>query len=440
MGNNIEAKSSWKELKEYFSKKSMMEILGVDRDENAHSKFLGWLFEKPEALTLLLTLLNKTPKKNKQPSCAPILNVEGIKKIFSITEDFFIINEEKRRADILITVYPKENEQPFYIVIENKVYSDEHTKQTSAYFEHYQKKYDGRVFFVFLTLPKRLCLSKQKTTEPECQEFIPITYQDIMSHVLDKLNKDDLVDDYIQCLGISYWQEKKAMAYSKDFVDLLNSYWKNCKSQIMQFCQVDEEYSEELIETWNEHSDFLRTTIKSLAGMPVDVFNGSVNEHDFICTLNDVVNGKDFTKYVIVERSGAKSEPLGKQDLIYYLVSRYVKERKNNKLATDFGILTNVFNETWRMRPGSHKGTLTNQIVIDKKRYDDEVKNETNWKQLDGLDIWVLHTLWDGKELMRKVIEKVKGIEGLRDLKITEQDDLDKVRIRLMSKDKKQSN
>lgn len=34
-----------KAIDRYFSEKSMMEILGVERKENVHSKFLGWLFE-----------------------------------------------------------------------------------------------------------------------------------------------------------------------------------------------------------------------------------------------------------------------------------------------------------------------------------------------------------------------------------------------------------
>ena len=50
-------------LHEYFSKKSTMEILGVDRDENAHSNFLAWLFENEktgkEACWLLIELLKK---------------------------------------------------------------------------------------------------------------------------------------------------------------------------------------------------------------------------------------------------------------------------------------------------------------------------------------------------------------------------------------------
>jgi len=425
--------TNWEKLEDYFNKKSMMEILGVDRDENAHSKFLGWLFEKPKALTLLLTLLNKTPKKNGQPSCVPILNVEDIKEIVSITEDFFIINEEKRRADILITVYPKENEQPFYIVIENKVYSDEHTKQTSAYFEHYQKIYDGRVFYVFLTLPEKLRLPNQKATEPECEEFIPITYQDIMSDVLDMIDKDSMVDDYIQCLGISCWQEKNVMAYSKEFADLLNAFWKENKRLIIQFCQVDGCYSDELKDVWNRHSAFLRTVIKALDGMS-NMFDGTPDDYRCICKLNDVVNGKDFTQYIIKD---SENEPLGKNELIYTLVCKFMEKRTK----TTFDDLLKTFPESWRMKPNSRIGTLTNQIVIDKERYDKEVKEKNNWRKLEGIneDVYVLRTLWDGKELMRKVIEKVKGIEELKDLEIKEQDDVEIIRKKMMSKDKKQS-
>jgi hypothetical protein len=85
------------------------------------------------------------------------------------------------------------------------------------------------------------------------------------------------------------------------------------------------------------------------------------------------------------------------------------------------------------MKPNSRRGTLTNQIVIDKKRYDEEVKDKNNWRKLEGIseDVYVLQTLWDGKELMRKVIEKIKGIEELSDLTIIEQDDIKIIKERL---------
>ena len=82
----MEEKTAWENLEEYFSKKSMMEILGVDRDENAHSQFLAWLFEKPEALSLLLTFIKNEKKKDNVPS------IGNDSKIVSITEVFFSKN------------------------------------------------------------------------------------------------------------------------------------------------------------------------------------------------------------------------------------------------------------------------------------------------------------------------------------------------------------
>lgn len=407
------------ELDKYFSKKSMMEILGVDRDENTHSKFLAWLFEKPDALSHMLALLNE-----RQPK-VPV--VDNAYRIVSITEDFFIINGEKCRADILITIYPKEKELPFYIVIENKVYSDEHTHQTSKYFEHYKEKYKDRVFYVFLTLPERLRLPYQKTKEPECEEFISITYQDITSCVLDNLKGDSLVDDYIQCLGISYWQEKKVMAFSKDFADLLNSFWKENKGLIKQFCQVDGNYSDELKDIWYKQSSFLRTVIKALAGMPKDLFDGTTEDYECVNKLNTVINGKDFTHYTI-----NNGELLGKNELIYTLVSMFVER----KPETTFEELQTVFPETWRMKPYSKSGTLTNQIVIGKDRYDKEVKDKNDWRKLESIseDVYILRTLWDGKLLMRKVIEKVKEIEELKDVSITEIDDINLIWLKMNNK------
>lgn len=419
--------TAWKKLEEYFSKKSMMEILGVDRDENAHSKFLAWLFEKPEALSLLLAFIKSENKKDKVPI------IENDSKIVSITEDFFIDNNEKRRVDILIKVYPKENELPYYIVIENKVYSDEHTNQLCAYYNYYSQKYNDRVLFLFLTLPEQLRLPKQKATKSDCKEFIPITYQDIMSNVLDKMDKDEMMQDYVKCLGLSYWQERNVMAYSKDFSNLLNAFWKDNMGLIKRFSKVDECYTEELKEIWSKHSVFLKTIIKVLAEMPRDMCY-DINDDDYNCiySLNEVVNGKDFTHYIIFESNGVESKPLGKNELIFALVSKYIEKNQ-----TTFEQLQRVFPETWRMRPNSKSGTLTNQIVINKKRYDEDIKemSKNDWKELEAMNgVYVLQTLWDGKELMRRVIEKVKEIEELKDLTIIEKDDISSLQSRLKNK------
>jgi hypothetical protein len=62
---SFEDSDAVKALDSYFQQKSTMEILGVDRDENAHSRFLAWLFENEEtrdvAIKKLISLLKRTP-------------------------------------------------------------------------------------------------------------------------------------------------------------------------------------------------------------------------------------------------------------------------------------------------------------------------------------------------------------------------------------------
>lgn len=409
-----------KDLHHYFSEKSMMEILGVDRDENSHSKFLAWLFEKQEALLLLMELLHT---KNQD-----IHIIKEVSKIVTITEDFIVENGKKRRADILIKVYPSEEETPYYFVIENKVYSDEHTNQSTAYYNYYHRKFGERVFFVFLTLPQKLLRKNQKTTKPDCKEFIPITYQDLMDSVLNKMSKEKLVEEYIQCLGLSYWQEEKAMAYSNTLIEQLNDFWKENEEFIGLFYNPEESIHNNLIAIWEESALIIRTIVKALAGMPKDKFVGC-EDHAHICTLNNIINGKDFTRYKIKEGDNVISEESDKNNLIFYLVQKYTEKKKIGKDESWFEILTKTFPETWRMKPNSKSGTLTNQIIIDQKRYEKEVKEKSknDWELLDGKNVFVLQTLWDGKELMRKVIEKVKEIEELKDISITEIDDISRI-------------
>ena len=49
-------------------------------------------------------------------------------------------------------------------------------------------------------------------------------------------------------------------------------------------------------------------------------------------------------------------------------------------------------------------------------------------------DIYVLNTLWDGKELMRRVIEKAKEIDGFDNLKVEEIDDIQNIKNRMEQK------
>ncbi len=107
--------TNWEKLEAYFNKKSMMEILGVDRDENAHSKFLGWLFENEDtrevAIKSLLSLLERKHREREQDKThfPPSLNeinwdTFSIKDTKVTLEDFVEYSGFYGRADIVIDV------------------------------------------------------------------------------------------------------------------------------------------------------------------------------------------------------------------------------------------------------------------------------------------------------------------------------------------------
>jgi hypothetical protein len=233
--------TSWQKLDKYFSKKSMMEILGVDRDENAHSKFLGWLFENEDtrevAIKSLLVLLKDKREQEQKNTHFPRSLYEINWDTFSIKdtkvtlEDFVEVcgrnesgnkvtdkngNEIKYygRADIVIDVSSEINseEKSFHIIIENKINSFEHIMgrgqkyedaqgalwQTVGYYYYYKEKYgEENCVFVFLTrhksqieIPKKikdLYKPDHKDGRAQSDSFIWIDYQNVLDSILVKV-------------------------------------------------------------------------------------------------------------------------------------------------------------------------------------------------------------------------------------------------------------
>ena len=132
--------TSWQKLDKYFSKKSMMEIMGVDRDENAHSNFLAWLFENEEtgkhACKLLIELLQQeaknADKKGKEKVIKRLENlanisIEKISKVKVVREDYICLvdgnTKMEGRCDVVIIA--SIGDLKYRIIIENKVKSEE---------------------------------------------------------------------------------------------------------------------------------------------------------------------------------------------------------------------------------------------------------------------------------------------------------------------------
>jgi hypothetical protein len=261
--------SAFEELKRLYLTKSFPEILAIDRREMSHSAFLKWLFNMKEShgldsfpvLQLLKILVQRDIQQDRKRH-----NKDYIGRTCTENISVAIMNEDvifgdmavslerpakaenaKGRIDILIDadIFVSGKKKELHIVIENKVYSSEHSNQTGTYFKSHESRIlnnrNALYFFVYLTpLSSR---NIDNLTEPQCsnKEFIQINYQDILDYILEPaLNKDIssrnkfVIEEYIHCLGLpavnisspnSNYNPNTIMATSKKTTELLKTFW-----------------------------------------------------------------------------------------------------------------------------------------------------------------------------------------------------------------------
>ena len=79
----------------------------------------------------------------------------------------------------------QEKKEHLMLIIENKVYSCEHSSQTAMYRDYFDK-FDCKKIYIFLTPPYH-------KHGAECKEYIHLTYQDLLDKVFEPLlNKNVL--------------------------------------------------------------------------------------------------------------------------------------------------------------------------------------------------------------------------------------------------------
>lgn len=252
-------------LIDYYTSKSFFEILSKPRSETVHSSFLAWILEGKDFSTGdldspvmgLLDILSEKSLEAEIPNAGAgeykfpkDLLQRVLSRSATITVDSVKLeeclpginekdkNKKENRFDITLRCTVNNYEETdannkLLIVIENKIGSKESSKkndnnkiwQTQRYFnsiintdegkEQYQEHYK---IFVFLTPPN--------AEGPKCQNFVHITYQDIMDRILDPLANSSklgdkakvLIQDYIKTLSVPAFTEddteKKTKKYS----------------------------------------------------------------------------------------------------------------------------------------------------------------------------------------------------------------------------------
>ena len=275
------------QLESFYYNQSVPEIFGVSRQETSHSSFLAWLFtptanhglgSKPliQLLELYLRNYRKQQRDVSVNSTMPteLKNAILVRSISIVSvnvklEDFTETSTSKGRADIVIYCdvrIPDSITEKLRIVIENKVYSKEHTNQTQKYYDYHEtsKSYNDngecieQCLYIYLTPPSN-------SKDADCKHFIHITYQNLLDHILERslilpnLNERTkfILTEYISSLTLpseyidKQNQTKKIktiMAIGERERALLQSFWSKYSNLFMAALtaiSTDENASEE---------------------------------------------------------------------------------------------------------------------------------------------------------------------------------------------------
>lgn len=208
----------FQELNSYYNEKTMFSALNVERNENRHSAFIAWwlnpksehgLGDSPLKLFLRLMATKRWDANLRDDLYNRILagnynitlkeDIEVEKNVGKISS-----NNSKDRIDIWSVLefsYEEDDKTKELIIpmaIENKIYSGEGRNQTQRYFKAINSYGGYTGFGVLLTVASK---------EAGCDKFVNITYQELLTYVIEPLVSSVLpdslkfVESFIRNLG-----------------------------------------------------------------------------------------------------------------------------------------------------------------------------------------------------------------------------------------------
>lgn len=219
----------YQELNEYYSKTTIFNILGIERNENRHSSFLRWLLDNrsshglgDEPLKRLFRLyaskLNNYEDRELQVmlmsgnytiSISKLTTEEPIRKPSKNTNGRFDIYGE---MTILNNESFEERVRKIILVIENKIYSGEGVDQTNDYhdvIEEEKKKAEEATKAEEGLVAVEIYLTPEDSEGPGAEAFFKhITYPELLKNVILPISRMsmspetyNLIYDYIRNLG-----------------------------------------------------------------------------------------------------------------------------------------------------------------------------------------------------------------------------------------------
>ena len=305
---------------------SILDIYGIARSETHHSKFLAWLFNPNEshntrelALRKLLNIaVRRGIKQNNQSKdfqwfkntvlTSATHSSTSASNVQVLTESYVEAQGKKGakgRIDILIQNVELGTE-PINIVIENKIYSNEHDEQTTTYFEGINKKFPKQKninIFLYLTPKSNWEMPKEDGPSCTCKDFIEINYQDILTEVLTSILEEPIssatkiaIEDYIHCIT-------SPSIHSKNYNTMA----------------TDKETNEMLKKFWDANEDLIRAAIYAFASSEDE--DSKVEINNLKEALDKYTISRDYTKYSI-DGQGAYN----KNALVKEIVTRIIEK------------------------------------------------------------------------------------------------------------------
>ena len=309
-------------LQRMFNDSSILEIVGVERKETRHSKFLEWLFKTPELNTvsqdspimhLFDVLVRRAEEQNKEIDHTFKKNAITRKSNVRIDEIKaelptvgLKLQGKSGKIDLYIKAYDIANKKTIHICIENKVYSNEHDNQTRKYYAYLKGDVDDLskneevdcefddtkykcptkegdiVLFVFLTPSAEFIMQDNDALNKmcNCDKYIHINYQDIVNEILEPLCEDDAtssasiekIKQYVCSLGIP--GRESARQNKKE--DTLSITAMAAGTEILSLS----------LNIYNKYFDLLSNAIFPNGNKSQDVFDAFKESHkDFILNL-----------------------------------------------------------------------------------------------------------------------------------------------------------
>jgi hypothetical protein len=180
-------------LEERTSQFNIFEALGIVRQEIRHSNFLAWLMNPAQTHGLgdsfLKGFLFKTSVKARMPGIEKTISPVDV-DVWDLTETE--IRREWKNIDILLV----ENAQRFVCVIENKIYSSEHSDQLRCYREVVEE--------AFPDYTRHYVLLNVSGEEPSDSEYyVGVTYDEVCDVIerLLKMRASTIGDDVATALS-----------------------------------------------------------------------------------------------------------------------------------------------------------------------------------------------------------------------------------------------